>query len=52
MRLNDRPGNYYELDVTELVLNDYAYKGDNPLRAFRIQVSEAAFVDDDPTNFY
>jgi pimeloyl-ACP methyl ester carboxylesterase len=43
-------GRYYDLDVTELVRADYAADGDHPLSAFRLQVSEAMFVDDDQSN--
>lgn len=39
-------GRYYELDVTDLVLTDYAMDGDNPLSAFRLQVAGVPFVDD------
>jgi hypothetical protein len=39
-------GRYYELDVTDLVLEDYAADAGNPLSAFRLQISEVDFVDD------
>ena len=42
----------YDLDVTGFVLSDYANDGNNPWSAFRLQVSEATFVDDDESNFY
>ncbi len=45
-------GRYYEIDVTDLVRQDYAEDGGTLLSAFRLQVSEATFVDDDlPNNF-
>ena len=43
----DLSGRYYELDVTDLVRADYAADGDNPLSAFRLQVRNAVFSEDD-----
>jgi len=48
----DEGRQYYELDVTELVLTDYANDGDDRLSAFRFEVSEAMFVNDGQSNFY
>ena len=43
---------YYELDVTDLVLADYAADGLDPLSAFRFEVSEAIFLEDGQRNNY
>ena len=43
----DPGGQYYKLDVTDLVLADYAADGLDPLSAFRLEVSEAVFFEDD-----
>ena len=43
---------YYELDVTDLVLADYAGDGNNPMSAFRPQVNEAVFFEDDQSHRY
>ena len=43
----DPVGQYYKLDVTDLVLADYAADGLDPLSAFRLEVSEAVFFEDD-----
>lgn len=43
---------YFDLEVTDLVLADYAADGDNPLSAFRLQVNEAVFVEDDQSHRY
>ena len=40
------PGRYYDLDVTEIVLADYASDESNPVSAFRLQVTEQMFEDD------
>ena len=42
----DVAGQFYESDVTDLVLADYAADGFDPLSAFRLQVSEAVFIED------
>jgi hypothetical protein len=41
-----------ELDVTNLVLADYAADADDPLSAFRLQVNEAVFLEDDQSHRY
>lgn len=43
----DEAGRYYELDVTDLVLADYAEDGDDPVSAFRLQITAADFFEDD-----
>ena len=43
---------YYELDVTDQVLADYASDGANPLSAFRLQISELAFLEDNIGHYY
>jgi len=48
----DAQGQFYELDVTDLVLADYAADGANPLSAFRLQINEAVFFEDDQSNRY
>ena len=48
----DSSGQYYELDVTDLVLADYAADGLDPLSAFRLEVSEAVFFEDGVKNSY
>ena len=48
----DRGGQFYELDVTELVLADYAADGLDALCAFRLEVTEAVFFEDDQSNHY
>ena len=45
-------GLYYDLDVTALVLGDYAADGSNPLSAFRLQMDGASFVEDDQSHCY
>ena len=45
-------GQFYELDVTERVLADYVGDGLDPLSAFRLQVNEAVFFEDNQTNRY
>ena len=49
---SDSNGQYYELDVTDQVLADYLAGGANPLSAFRLQVNEAIFIEDDQHNRY
>jgi hypothetical protein len=41
---------FYELDVTDLVLADYAADGDYPVTAFRLQIDEALSVPDGQGN--
>ena len=48
----DTIGRYYELDVTDLVLSDYASDGDSPFSAFRLQTTEARFANDGQSNLY
>jgi hypothetical protein len=48
----DSPGMYYELDVTDLVLADYASDGADPLSAFRLQINEATFFEDNLSKRY
>ncbi len=48
----DAAGEYYELDVTDLVLADYAADGAEPLSAFRFQVNEAVFFEDNQGHRY
>ena len=48
----DPGGQYYELDVTEQVLADYAADGLNPQSAFRFEVSEAIFLEDNQSSCY
>ncbi len=43
----DEPGKYYAVDVTDLVLADYAADGSLAWSAFRLQINEAAFMEDD-----
>jgi predicted esterase len=43
---------YYEIDVTDLVRRDYASDAGNPLSAFRLQVNEAIFLEDDQGHSY
>jgi hypothetical protein len=43
---------YFELDVTDQVRADYAADGANPLAAFRLQVNEAQFLEDDISSYY
>ncbi len=45
-------GRYYELDVTDLVRADYAADSKNSVTAFRLQVSAAAFFEDDLSHRY
>jgi hypothetical protein len=45
-------GAYYELDVTDQVLADYASDGANPLSAFRLQISELTFLEDNIGGYY
>jgi phospholipase/lecithinase/hemolysin len=49
---SDESQRYYELDVTDVVLADYASDGDDPLSAFRLQINEAEFVEDDQSHRY
>ena len=49
---NDLPGNYFEVDVTEQILTDLANEGAAPVSAFRFQVSEANFVEDNTSHDY
>jgi len=48
----DEGGRYYALDVTDLVRADYAADGDNPLSAFRLQVNELMFTEDNQNSRY
>ena len=43
---------YYEADVTAFVLADYAEDDSNPLSAFRMEISEAVFFEDDHSHGY
>jgi len=43
---------FYELDVTDLVLQDYAVDGPNRLSAFRLQIDEAPFQEDNVSARY
>ena len=47
----DANGTFY-VDVTDLVLADYAADGADPVSAFRLQVNEAAFIEDDLSHRY
>ena len=49
---NDLGQQYYELDVTGLVLSDYAADNDDLMSAFRLQVDEAVFLEDDESHRY
>jgi hypothetical protein len=49
---SDPPQRYYELDVTNLVLADYAADNATPLSAFRLQVEGISFVEDDQGSRY
>jgi len=48
----DEAGRYYELDVTDLVRADYAADGDNRLSAFRLQITDLLFSEDDQSARY
>ena len=48
----DPGGRYYQLNVTLLVLADYAADGLDPLSAFRLEVTEAVFFEDNQSNRY
>ena len=48
----DLGGQYYGLDVTDLVLADYAADGLDPLSAFRLEISEAVFFENNQHNRY
>jgi hypothetical protein len=48
----DSPYEYYEVDVTDFVLADYAADGVDAMSAFRLQMDEAAFVEDDISHRY
>jgi hypothetical protein len=43
-------GRYHEIDVTDLVFADYASDGAQPISAFRLQVTEAAFLEDNESH--
>ena len=43
---------FYELDVTDLVRADYTGDGGNQMSAFRLQVNEAVFSEDDLSHRY
>ena len=43
---------FYELDVTNLVRADYAVDDGNPMSAFRLQINEAIFSEDDQSHRY
>jgi len=43
---------YYEVDVTEFVQADYAADGADPSSAFRLQINQAAFVEDNLSHRY
>jgi hypothetical protein len=43
---------YYELDVTDIVERDYESDVGNPMSAFRLQVTEAVFLEDDQSHRY
>jgi hypothetical protein len=49
---SDAAGSYYELEVTDLVLADYASDGARPLSAFRLQIDEASFLENNLSNDY
>jgi len=48
----DMIGQYYNVDVTSQVLADYAADGLDPMSAFRLQIDEAVFVEDDNHHQY
>ncbi len=48
---SDEGGNYYEIDVTAFVQSDYDADGDNPLSAFRLQVSDT-LLEDNKSSLY
>ena len=48
----DNPYGYYDVDVTELVLADYAADGADATSAFRLQMDRATFVEDDISHCY
>jgi hypothetical protein len=48
----DPGGRYYEADVTDLVLADYAADTRGPLSAFRLQVTGLAFDEDNQSGRY
>ena len=48
----DVAGQFYELDVTDLVLEDFAFDGLDPLSAFRLQVNEEVFFEDNQHERY
>jgi hypothetical protein len=48
----DAIGRYYELDVTDLVRDDYSQDGATPLSAFRLQINDASFLEDGLSNRY
>jgi hypothetical protein len=43
---------YFEIDVTSFVLADLMNDEENPMSAFRLQVDEAIFVEDNISHFY
>lgn len=43
---------YYDVDVTDLVLADYAADGTNPLSAFRLQLDGVSYLEDDQSHSY
>jgi hypothetical protein len=52
VRPDDLGGQYYDLDVTNQVRADYAdYNGDR-ISAFRLQINEAIFLEDDQSGRY
>jgi len=50
--VGDEVGRYFELDVTEQVLADFAADGLGAIAAFRLQVDGASFLDDGQGNSY
>ena len=52
VQASDKDQQYYELDVTDLLRADYAADGDRLLSAFRLQVNEAVFFEDDQGHRY
>jgi hypothetical protein len=46
------PSGFYEIDVTEIVRGDYAVDGSAPLSAFRFEISDATFVEDNKRNVF
>lgn len=49
---DDRPNEYFELEVTDFVLADYASEGASAVSAFRMQMDAATFEEDDISHRY